>query len=317
VLSYLTVANGAYTADEALGLVPQLVLVLSAVTISPTPAFASAHKLGGLIELNGTDYAAVVSPARDARFVCDNATAAPAAVRSTASEHVVVDGLAVVGCGRTEGGGIHLQGTPGVWGPTHRGGTVQNCEVSFSSRAIWLEQMIRVAVVNNTLFFNDAHTLDFDAFTTDCVASGNRIYNSREEAVLIEQGSSGHVIADNVLGPNNSAGVSVFNNDMNITCGKHVIVSNEIFGNTHEGVGVGSTSPRAGAPDVGVAVVGNRIHGNGAAGKPQGVHTNGAQQGTVYAANENADGVSAFTQTFSQANISFLDPLGREIPLKY
>ena len=316
VFSYLTLMNGAFVADAPLTLIPQLVLLLTDVLVTPTPAFAEARAWGGLIELNSSHYAAVASPTRSARFVCDNETAAPAAVRSTESEHIVVDGLTIVGCGRTEGGGIHVQGTPGVWGPTHTGGTIQNNEVSFSGRGVWLEQMTRVAIVNNTLFMNWMHTLDFDAFTETSVASGNRIFDSREEAVFIEQGAKGHVVAGNILGPNNSAGVAVFNNDMNVTCGPHVIVANEIFGN-REGIGAGSTAPRTGTPDVQLTIVGNFVYGNGVGNKTQGVHTNGEQSGTIYAANVNADGVSKFTQTFNQANISFVDPLDRETPLDY
>jgi len=48
------------------------------------------------------------------------------------------------------------------------------------------------------------------------------------------------------------------------------------------------------------------------------VHTNGQQLVTVYAANRNEDGVSLYTQTMgTQLNISFFDPLDRELPLKY
>ena len=314
--SYLSVTHGDWSVDAPLSLLPQLVLLLDDVVITPTPEFADARSWGGIIELNASHYAAVASPTRTARFVCNNASAAPAAVKSTESEHIVIDGLSVVGCGKTEGGGLHVQGTPRVWGPTHVGGTIANCNVSFSSRGIWLEQMIRMSIVNNTLYMNHDHTLDFDAFTTDCVASGNHISDSREEAIFIEQGSSGHIIAGNVLGPNNSAGVAIYNNDMNITCGPHVIVANEIFGN-REGVGVGSTAPRSGTADNGNRIIGNHIHDNGVGDKPQGVHTNGAQVGTEYAANDNADGVSAFTQKFFQPNISFVDPLDHEIPLKY
>ena len=194
---------------------------------------------------------------------------------------------------------------------------------------------------------NQKHTLDFDAFSTDCVATvgrvnlvvtrvliifywpvflflahshrlqGNNIYSNVQEAVFIEQSAVGHTVVANTLGPNNSAGVAVFNNAMNTTCGPHVIAGNNIFGNAR-GVSVGSTAPKAGAPDVLITVVGNRIRGNGVGNKTQGVHTNGAQLGTLYVANDNPDGISAFTQELgTQLNISFIDPLDREIPLNY
>ena len=318
LLSFLTVRNGTYSVDEPLTLVRQLVLVLEDVVVSPDPALD--RPWGGLIELNGTDFAAVVSPggASSARFVCPDAAQGPAAVRSIASAGVVVDGISVDGCGSTEGGGIHLQGVPGSWGPTHSGGLVTNCEVTRSLRAIWLETVSNVMVVANHLFNNSKHTLDFDAFSTDCVATGNNIHDNVQEAIFIEQGARGHVIAGNTLGPRNGNGVAVYNNDMNITCVNHVIVDNDILGNLYDGVSVGSTAPKTGTPDVAVRVVGNRIHGNGPANKTQGVHSNGAQLATIYAANANSDGISQFTQKLgTAANVSIVDILDREIPLKY
>lgn len=208
--SYLTLSNGTYVADEPLTLCSQLVLVLDRVVMTHAADFDRGW--GGLIELNHTDYAGVVSPGGpdSAQFVCTNATMSPAAVRVTESSNVLVDGIGVNGCGHTEGGGIHYQGTPKYWGPTHFGGTITNCRVWNSQRGIWLEQMIRTNVVHNELFNNFKHTLDFDAFTMDCVATGNRIYNNTQEAIFIEQASSGHVITGNTLGPLNYNGVAVF-----------------------------------------------------------------------------------------------------------
>ena len=111
----------------------------------------------------------------------------------------------------------------------------------------------------------------------------------------------GITVANNVIGPGNGNGIAVFNNDMNITTGPHVIAGNLIWGNLNAGIAVGSTAPRSGTPDVGVMVVGNTLHGNGAV-RPQGYHTNGAQIGTSYSCNNNSDGISAFTydaKTFS------------------
>ena len=318
LLSFLTVANGTYLVDEPLSLARQLVLVLDSVVVQPAPGFS--RPWGGLIELNGTDFVGVVAPGgpASARFVCEDASMAPSAVRAIASNNVLVDGISVQGCGATEGGAVHFQGVPGSWGPTHAGGQVSNCDISGSLRAIWLETVARVAVVGNTLHGNAKHTLDFDAFSTNCTATQNVIYNNTQEAVFIEQGAKGHVIAGNMLGPGNANGVAVYNNNMNVSCEGHVIVDNDIVGNVNDGVSVGSTAPKAGAPDVGVFVVGNRIRGNGAAARPQGVHSNGAQLGTVYAANRDSDGVSAYTQRLgTAANVSFFDALDREVALNY
>ena len=116
----------------------------------------------------------------------------------------------------------------------------------------------------------------------------------------------------------NGNGIAVFNNDMNLSTSYHFIVANTIFGNINAGIALGSTAPRAGQPNVGVHIAGNTLYGNGAE-RRQGVHTNGAQVGVRWAANANADGVSAFTQsaTFKAANITILDPLDREVGLRY
>jgi hypothetical protein len=103
-----------------------------------------------------------------------------------------------------------------------------------------------------------------------------------------------------------------------VTTGPHYILANTIFGNLNAGIAVGSTAPRAGQPDVGLIVAGNKLYGNGAT-RRQGYHTNGAQVGVRWAANDNADGISAFTQsaTFRAENITILDPLNRETGLPY
>jgi hypothetical protein len=104
---------------------------------------------------------------------------------------------------------------------------------------------------------------------------------------------------------------------MNVTTASHFIVANTIFGNLNAGIALGSTAPRAGQPNVGVHIAGNTLYGNGEA-RRQGVHTNGAQEGTRISANSNADGISKFTQVgFKGANITLLDPFNREIPLDY
>ena len=61
----------------------------------------------------------------------------------------------------------------------------------------------------------------------NCVASRNTIFG--------EQGARGHVVSGNTLGPGNFNGIAVFNNDMNVTCGPHVIVGNIIEGNANAG----------------------------------------------------------------------------------
>ena len=57
-----------------------------------------------------------------------------------------------------------------------------------------------------------------------------------------------------------------------------------------------------------VLVAGNALWDNGG----QGLHTNGGQVGTLYVANEDADGASLYTLAAgSAANISFADPQDR------
>jgi len=133
------------------------------------------------------------------------------------------------------------------------------------------------------------------------------VSGSRQEAVFIEQGASYITVIDNDLGPNNGCGVAVYNNAIKAPTHGHVIARNRIFGNTR-GISVGSTAPRSGAPDADVLVAGNALWGNGG----QGIHTNGGQVATVYAANADADGVSLFTLALGSArNVSFSDPLDR------
>ena len=318
LFSYMRLTRGAWVADEPLALpFPSFTLVLDDVDISPAASFPPSR---GLIEINSTSFVGVVSPGGPAaaRIVCTDATVTPAAVWAVNSAQVLVDGLFIFGCGGTGGGSVHLQGRPGAWGPTVTGGQISNNNITNASRAIWTETIAHVFVLNNRIYDNNGHAIDFDAFSTDSVCSGNTVTgNAAREGVFIEQGAVGIVVTANTLGPGNGNGVAVFNNAMNVTCGPHVIAGNTIVGNLNAGVSVGSTAPRHGAPDVGIVVAGNLISGNGA-DKPQGVHTNGMQLGTVYAGNANADGISLFTQRAGgQANISIFDPMNREIGLGY
>jgi hypothetical protein len=317
--SYLTLSGGAWVADVPLVLADSLILVLTdGVSVAPADTFEPWR---GMIEVNGTDFAGVVSPSgpAGARFVCSDPALSPAAIWAVGSDNFFVDGLSIFGCGRTGGGAIHLQGAPMAWGPTASGATISGCSISNSSRAIWLETISGVTVDGNEIFNCSGHALDFDAFTHQSAATNNNIHhNAGREGIFIEQGACSIVVSGNTLGPGNGNGVAVFNNDMNLTTGPHFIVSNRIFDNLNAGIAVGSTAPRAGQPDVGLIIAGNQLSGNGVQ-RRQGFHTNGAQVGVRWAANANADGVSAFTQsaTFKAANITILDPLDREVGLRY
>jgi hypothetical protein len=317
--SFLELRNGVFVADESLSLPSNFILSLENVDISPSSTFLPYRSM---IEINSTFLNGIVSRGGPsmARFRCDNVTISPGVVTATNSSRVYVDGLDIFGCGHGNGGAIHFQGIPMTWGGfTATGLTVSNCNIRNSSRAIWTETVSGVSVHNNSLSFSTSHTLDFDAFTHYSVATGNIIFNnSAREGVFIEQGAIGITISNNVIGPGNGNGIAVYNNDMNITCGPHVIAGNQIFNNLNAGVSIGSTAPKAGSPNMGVLVMGNQIFGNGGEKKPQGYHTNGAQIGTIYASNNNLDGISKFTQfePFSSQNISIIDPINREKPLK-
>jgi len=317
--SFLELNGGNFIADESLVLPSNFILSLEDVDISPSPEFLPYRSM---IEINNTFLSGVVSRGGPsmARFRCDDVIVSPGAVTSTNSSRVYVDGLDVFGCGHGNGGAIHFQGVPMTWGSfTASGLTVCNCNVRNSSRAIWTETVSGVSIHNNSLSYCSSHTLDFDAFTHYSVATNNIIFNnSAREGVFIEQGAVGITISGNRIGPGNGNGIAVYNNAMNISCGPHVIAGNVIFDNINAGISLGSTAPKNGEPNVGVLVMGNTLFGNGGEGKPQGYHTNGAQIGTIYASNANADGVSKFTQfePFSAMNISIVDPMNRETPLK-
>ena len=126
--------------------------------------------------------------------------------------------------------------------------------------------------------------------------------------MFVEQGASYITVIDNDLGPGNHAGVSVYNNAINSATSGHVIARNRIWGCTGSGIGVGSTAPRSGAADANVLVAGNILYNNSG----QGIHTNGGQLGTIYVANDDADGMSLYTlHAGTAANISAADPYDR------
>lgn len=312
-LSYLTLDGGAWVADEPFTPPSFFILVLQGgVTVTPTPTFPPYR---AMIEVNNTENAGVVVPSgpysaeSGATFTCSDSAVSPGVVWGVDAPKIYVDGLRIFGCGRTHGGSVHIQGTPGFWGWTVAGAVVTNCDISNATRAIWTESVSSVSVHNNTLYNCSSHTLDFDAFSHYSTATSNTIFgNAGREGVFIEQAAVGITVAGNTIGPGNGNGVAVFNNDMNITTGPHVIAGNDIFGNLNAGIALGSTAPRSGLPNVGVMVQGNRLWGNGEK-RAQGLHINGAQIGTWWACNDNMDGVSAFTlsKTFT---VSFFGGFG-------
>jgi len=189
-LSYLTLEGGTWAADEPLILnISTLILVLVNCDIQPTSSFPPFR---AMIEVNKTEYAGVVAPAGpyspdSARFACPDASVSPGAVWGVDSGKLYVDGISVYGCGRTHGGSVHIQGTPGVWGWTVSGATVTNCALWNSTRAVWTESVSGVVVHNNSIFNCSSHALDFDAFTHYSTATSNNIWgNSGREGVFIE-----------------------------------------------------------------------------------------------------------------------------------
>lgn len=303
VYSYLTV-SGAYGADGVVNLTSQLVLVLADAHFTVLPTFKSALYSDAVFSAIRADDSAVVAPGgpATASVSCAAGGPMPAAVYAGQSANFVLDGLTIVNCGVDGGGGVHIEGLPMV-----DGGEVANCVIrNASSRAIWTEKCNRVTIHGNVVSDAYAHTIDFDAFSGNSVAFNNTVSGSRQEAVFIEQGASNIVVVDNDLGPSNTCGVAVYNNAIKAATTGHVIARNRIFGNAR-GISVGSTAPRSGAPDTSVLVAGNSLWNN-----TEGLHTNGGQVGTVYAANADADGMSAFTTTMGNAkNISAADPIDR------
>ena len=209
LLSFLELRGGAWLADVPLALLPGVVLVLRGTTVVPDPDFPPTR---AMVEMNSSALSGVVSPGADALFRCPDAAVSPAAVWAVGSPRVTIDGLAVYGCGHGHGAAVHVQGTPGSWAPTHEGATIANCNITNSSRAVWLETVRGVSVHGNAITACSSHALDFDAFTYFSVATGNTIsYNAAREGVFIEQGAVGITVANNVIGPGNGRGVAVFN----------------------------------------------------------------------------------------------------------
>lgn len=208
-LSFLELRGGAWLADAPLALLPGVILVLKNTTVAPAAGFPPTR---AMVEVNSSALSGVVSPGADALFRCPDAAVSPAAVWAVGSPRVTIDGLNVFGCGHGHGAAVHVQGTPGSWAPTHEGATIANCNITNSSRAVWLETVRGVSVHGNAITACSSHALDFDAFTYYSVATQNTIsYNAEREGVFIEQGAVGITVANNVIGPGNGRGVAVFN----------------------------------------------------------------------------------------------------------
>ena len=296
--NYLIV-TGDYEADAPILLVPGLVLVLADATLSTTAS--SLPKPNALIAAVSAAWSAVIGRGV-ARLVCapGGSATAPNPVYAGQSAGFILDGVEISDCGS-----VHLEGTPFV-----TGGEVANCRITNSrGQAVWLEKIARAVIHGNIISNASYHTIDADAFTSGALIMNNTVSYSREEAVFLEQASSGVVVVDNDLGPGNSRGIGVYNNAIGSSTSGHVIARNRIFGCTNSGVSVGSTAPRSGAPDENVLVAGNVMWDNAG----QGIHSNGGQLGTIYVANDDADGASIYSLSGAgtAANLSFADPWDR------
>jgi len=291
------VISGTYHADATIALTPGLALVLEDATLAATTPSLTGG--GALILAQRAPWSAVLGRG-GARLACapSGGASAPYALHAAQSPGFVLDGVAISDCDS-----VHLEGVPFV-----TGGEVANCVITNSrGRAIWTEKISRAVIHGNTVTNASAHTIDFDAFSSNSVAYNNTVSQSRQEAVFIEQGATYITVVDNDLGPGNANGVGVYNNAIGAETAGHVIVRNRVFGNSR-GVSVGSTAPHAGALAASVLVAGNALWDNGG----QGLHTNGGQVGTMYVANDDADGASLYTLAAgSAANISFADPQDR------
>ena len=160
LLSYLELRGGAWLADAPLALLAGVVLVLRGTSASPAAGFPPTR---AMIEVNYSAWSGVVSPGGDAFFSCPDPLVSPGVVWAVGSPRVVVDGLRVFGCGHGHGAALHVQGTPGAWGPTHEGATIANNNITNSSRAVWLETVRGVSVHRNAITACSSHALDFDA----------------------------------------------------------------------------------------------------------------------------------------------------------
>ena len=291
------VLTGSYHADATIALTPGLALVLADATLAATePSLPGG---GPLILAQRAPWSAVLGRGA-ARLACapGGGASAPYALHAAQSPGFVLDGVAISDCDC-----VHLEGVPFV-----TGGEVANCVITNArGRAVWTEKISRAVIHGNTVVNASVHTIDFDAFSQNSLAYNNTVSLSRQEAVFIEQGATYITVVDNDLGPGNGNGVGVYNNDIGAETAGHVIARNRIFGNSR-GVSVGSTSPHTGALSASVLVAGNTLWDNNG----QGLHTNGGQVGTLYVANDDADGASLYTLAAgSAANISFADPQDR------
>lgn len=304
LLNYITI-SGNYSIDEPLLLFPQLLFVLNGAILIPHPSFAGA----AMVISNRSAFSGVISRSGllAGQFLCNPQTGpSPTAIVALQSPYFLIDSVLIDGCGLDGASAIHVRGVPMV-----TGAEIANSVISNSNRAIWLETIQKAYIHGNICFQNKAHTIDFDAYSSHSTAFNNTVYDNSQEGIFIEQSATYITVVGNTLGPNNSVGVAVYNNDIGNLCGPHIILNNLLIGNRFAGVSVGSTAPRAGAEDMDVSVLSNTFRDNGGDAAVD-IHSNGGQTGTWYADNSAPSGVSkaTLTSTFF-GNITIFDPRDR------
>ena len=301
--SYFSIA-GTYDADTTLQLLPSVALLFasSGASITVPSSFPDA-----LFVINATNahYSAVIAPGgpSTASILCSPEGLGPGAVLAAGSDGFVIDGLRIVGCGGTAGSAIHVRGLP-----FSVGGEVANCDIfDAGSRAVWTESCSGVAIHGNFINNSMRHTIDQDAYSSNVVVYNNTVAWSGQEAVFIEQGATNIIVVDNDIGPGNSVGIAIYNNDFPKATAQHVIMRNRIFG-CGKGISTGSGPHSEGQLVMGVIIAGNQMWNNNGTG----FRTNGNQVGTLYFANDDADGItSSNLNGITAKNISFADPNDR------
>lgn len=152
------------------------------------------------------------------------------------------------------------------------------------ARCIWALATSRVLVRDNKVKFCASHALDFDAYTSDSIASGNLCTDNGEEGIFVEETASGNTIVNNTC-RRNGAGIGVYSNEVG-PVQDNLFISNVLEDNIRVGIiagGYGHDPNKYSRRNIFIA---NRAARNGdAAFYPD----HGALDGDYWVANLNLD----------------------------
>ncbi len=113
--------------------------------------------------------------------------------------------------------------------PTYiQGCTLSNC----GFRGIWSLASSRLYALENNVSSSVKDGIDLDAFSTKAILIKNTCNNNKRNGVFIEEGASGHLVMANTLNSNATAGVELYNlNVDNANSSQNLLVYNSCSSN--------------------------------------------------------------------------------------